>query len=444
MVQVSFIHCSDVHLGYQQFNKEERFGDFGKAFAQVVDYALENRVDFVLISGDFFHKRAINAETLGQAMDLLSPLKSGCIPVVAIEGNHDKALYLDKSSWLSFLNRQGYLKLLKPEFVDGRVRISGWDEEKKEGTFIDVAGVRIYGLGYLGATTNQRLREAAEQVEAGEDFTIMMLHGAVDKFLLQDLGGISREILENYRGKVDYFALGHIHSRQELDEWIYNPGSLECCHLNEAGQEKGFYHVLVEEKKKEVRYMPSRRRAVRRFSIDISGAPDAGAVNAKVLEKLLEQDLPSLHRPMLLVTIYGNIPFSSLAVDTDTLANQIKDKFDCLVVEVVNNANLPQKPEENYAIQNLSREEIERQVLARLIGEQRPEWRNYGNELVDLTLQVKNAVLNGTGPGEVAALATRMARQIPLVGIDVPEYKTEDNSRNIEDDFQKRGTGGEN
>lgn len=60
----SFIHCADLHLG-EPF-RDIRMGSSGpwneqigkatfKAFEKVVDAALENRVDAILISGDVYN-----------------------------------------------------------------------------------------------------------------------------------------------------------------------------------------------------------------------------------------------------------------------------------------------------------------------------------------------------------------------------------------------------
>ena len=87
---MKFIHVADLHLGYEQYNLRERMVDFASAFKQVVDFAINKKVDFVLISGDLFDKRDINADTLEQADVLINKLKKANIKVIAIEGNHDK------------------------------------------------------------------------------------------------------------------------------------------------------------------------------------------------------------------------------------------------------------------------------------------------------------------------------------------------------------------
>lgn len=420
---VKFIHVSDVHLGHQQFNLEHRFLDFGQAFRQVIDKALEEKVDFIIIGGDFFHKRAIDAETLRQAMELLEPLRQAEIPVIAIEGNHDKAFYQEKSSWLNLLNSLGYLRLLKPQFHEGKPVFTKWSREAS-GCVTEVAGVQIIGLGYLGATTAHRLSELGQEhtfrAVAGESidsrpFTIMVLHAAIDKLLGQDLGGVKKEVLEGFRGKVDYLALGHIHARQEIDDWVFNPGSLENCHIDEAkeGREKGFYLVTVEGHKKNVQYINSNPRKVALKSIDISGALNPGEVRERVLKEIRRTGLEEFDQPLLQLVLKGEIDFSSITIDIAALTREIKEVTGCLYVEIQNHANLPSQEVESINGCTKSRNEIESQVLKQLVRTHCPDFREQAEELADLILKIKDAALTGEPPEEILNEISKRAEALP-------------------------------
>lgn len=410
--EVNFIHVSDVHLGHQQFNLEERFNDFGQSFASVVNYALEHKVDFMVIGGDFFHKRAINAETLKQALALLQPLKDAHIPVLAIEGNHDKAFYQDKVSWLKLLNSMDYLKLLKPVYEQGKISLTPWDINK-DGCLTELAGIRIIGLGYLGATTEQRLLEIAEQLTPSNNFTLLLLHAAVNKFLAQDLGGVKKEVLTQFHDKVDYLALGHIHARDE-DGWFFNPGSLENCHIDEAkaDREKGFYHVTVHGKEKTVQYIPAQPRPVKLLNIDISEALDPDTVYQKVWSAVSDLTSETI-KPMVQITLQGAVDFSTLAIDTGTLAREIKEKYNCLYVEVQNNANIPIDENNGLNRGTINRADIEKQVLTQLINRRYPEYREHQNDLVNLVLTIKEAALSGEKPEEIINALTPLAKLLP-------------------------------
>ncbi|MDL5502275.1 MAG: DNA repair exonuclease, partial [Candidatus Methanoperedens sp.] len=154
---MNFIHASDFHLGYAQYGLEERFRDYARAFQSVIKYAIEHRVEFILISGDFFHKRNINAPTYLQAYKVLSELKerSPSTQVYAIEGNHDLAFHRDGKSWLEILNSQGLLRLIRlKEGVSG---------VKLMGDYVELENVRVFGVRYLGSNTGSIIPQIADE-----------------------------------------------------------------------------------------------------------------------------------------------------------------------------------------------------------------------------------------------------------------------------------------
>jgi DNA repair exonuclease SbcCD nuclease subunit len=142
---ITFLHFSDVHLGYQQYGDRERFNDFGRAFLKAVDVAIEEQVDFVLISGDLFHKSAIDPPTLLQAANGIEGLRNAGISVVAIAGNHDRAKYRDRFSWLDYLAERGYIALLSPSFEQAGIVLNPWDGHA--GAYVDFGPVRVIALG---------------------------------------------------------------------------------------------------------------------------------------------------------------------------------------------------------------------------------------------------------------------------------------------------------
>lgn len=426
MREVSFLHCADIHLGYQQYNEPQRAEDFAAAFRQVSASALERQVDFVLIAGDFFHKRAINAETLQQAIELLAPLKEAGIPVVAIEGNHDKAFYQDRGSWLGFLNKQKYLCLLTPFYQEGRLALLPWDEETRAGSFMDLQGVRIYGAGYLGVTTPARVAEAAQLMGEKERFTIFMLHSAVNMPKSYDMGGLKSEELEAFKGKVDYVALGHIHSRQETDGWLYNPGSLECVHLDEyaPGKEKGFYHVTLKPPGPVTEYIPSRFRPVLRCRFELSACAGPEEAAERILS-LLAQEGPAAGAQVQ-ITLAGEIAFNPLSLDLNGITQRIKAEFALLYAEIINNLNLPAAGSlERGGL--LQREELERHVFAEILSRQKGWEEGELAEAVILTQKIKEAILSGETEEEALHLLVEAGERL-LGEVTAPEAPRDDDA----------------
>ena len=151
---MKFLHLADIHLGCRRYNLEERTKDFFRAWYDVIEqHAIPNRVDFLLIAGDFFDRRNIDPQAMNHAIAGLERLKEAGIPVVAIEGNHDQRDAVSEHSWMRSLSEWGYVKLLEPtRDAEGHLTLVPWNEEERTGSYIDIADARIFGSHWYGAS----------------------------------------------------------------------------------------------------------------------------------------------------------------------------------------------------------------------------------------------------------------------------------------------------
>src|SRR5204863_7381735 len=148
--------------------------------------------------GDLFNKRAIDALTLIHAIEGLKKLKEKHIPVIAIEGNHDRSYYRDGISWLQFLCHQEYLTLLAPTMRDGAPVLSYWQSGTMRGSHIDLlgGGLRVYGLPWQGAATNRSMEGLANALEASRaqeeteriEYRLLMRHTGLEGIVLRIQG----------------------------------------------------------------------------------------------------------------------------------------------------------------------------------------------------------------------------------------------------------------
>lgn len=402
MVLKSFIHCSDLHLGNMQYNNQDRFEDFGKAFLHIAEYAIQNNVDFMLISGDMFNKRNINAMTLIQAMQILDKLRQANIQVLAIEGNHDKAFREDKISWMQFLSEKNYIKLLKPDFQSNDIYLHEWNSKKlNHGAYIETDNARIYGVGYLGATTGQRIQQIANKIKNDGKFTIMMLHAAIQSMAKMELGGLKHDEVEVLRDSIDYLALGHLHHRNEIDDWAFNPGAPECWDIAESDYEKGFYHVILDiygTNKKQVRFIKSKRRDTYRKEIDISGSKNSSEIETKIWNNIEHNIIANMNKPVVQLLLVGKIDFDPTEIDVSSIGKRFQNEYNCLVTEVINNANLfINKYNKGKA---LDRESIEREVVLDLIR-QTSKFSDSDEKIAELALKIKDMVLDKNSVHEI-------------------------------------------
>ena len=89
---MKFAHLADTHLGYRQFGLYEREKDFYEVFEKITDKIIEEKVDFVIHSGDLFDNSRPSPLALLTFQKCLIKFKNANIPVYAIAGNHDSVL----------------------------------------------------------------------------------------------------------------------------------------------------------------------------------------------------------------------------------------------------------------------------------------------------------------------------------------------------------------
>jgi len=394
------MHCADIHLGRQQFNSEQRWLDFGISLKYIIDTSIEKKVDYILLSGDFFHERTINAKTLSLSNQLLSKAKEANIEVIAIEGNHDKAPYKDGQSWLEYLEKIGLIKLLTLSYdEDGAPLMLPY--ENGAGNVLIHDGFRIIGLGYLGATTPKRIAQIKDAIEHFDGYTVVMLHAAVDTLLGQSLGGFKGEALKEFE-YVDYFALGHIHSRYEGENW-YNPGAPEYVHLDEAkgkngiSPEKGFYHVVVDASNAEINYIESKKRRVIYKEINVSHCSTPTEVKEYALAEIgVYKDTEAI----LYARLVGNAPFSPIEIDMYNIEEELTIEPMFFYCELINMCSLKGAKSEQLNVE-LDKDEIERIVYRAILDEKYPQ-NALKEGIEDLIVSIKAGVLSGEEPEQIA------------------------------------------
>ncbi len=405
---ITFLHLSDVHLGYQQYGDRERFNDFGRAFLKAVDSAVAKQVDFVLISGDLFHKSAIDPPTLLQAANGIDSLRNAGISVVAIAGNHDRTKYRDHISWLDYLAERGYITLLSPSFEEAGIVLKPWDGHA--GAYLDFGSVRVIGVPYLGSSIKTVVAELPTALDAIRDenvlFTILMMHAGLEGEMLHVTGELTQNELNSLREHIDYLALGHFHKPFERQDWIFNPGSLETCGMDERRWKGGSYYVTVDADNGPVhtfRRIKSARRPFHRLSIKVDGYKEPvhlyDGIRAS-LENGFFQWTQEDQKPVVEINLEGILGFDRGDLDLKFIEDLVKESISPLLVRVKNNTR-PVEFEISTS-EHYTRPQLERGVLQDLIRRD-SRFRGAAEQLADLMVQVKEMALIGSAPEAIVA-----------------------------------------
>jgi DNA repair protein SbcD/Mre11 len=338
-----FLHLADIHLGFDRYDSKERTADFFYALQEAIQtYAIDEQVDFVLIVGDLFEHRAIQPATLNQAQVCLRQLQDAGIPVLAIEGNHDNRPYGTKTSWIRYLADWDLLILLEPgDMSAGEAFYQPWDPETKRGGYIDLpCGIRVLGSQWYGSAAPRAIEQIASAIQAlppGPDHTILMFHHGLEGQIARYSGALRYAEVEPLKDVgVDYLALGHIHKSYMVENWIFNPGSLEANSIEESRYERGVY--LVEINGNGITAALKRdyfNRPVVRLSVTMRGQESLEEVEqlaiAQVQHALESGRIDPGDAPIVELRIEGQVGFERLDLDVRKLQQQLQQMSGALI-----------------------------------------------------------------------------------------------------------------
>jgi DNA repair protein SbcD/Mre11 len=270
---LKFIHTADLHLDspFKGMSNiplkifEEMKESTFLAFQEIVDTAIKEKVDFVLIVGDMFDEEARSLKAQLKARQAFEQLKEHDIDVFLSFGNHD---HLGGT----------YFRMEYPNnvhiFTSETVETIPYFKNHEH-------FANIYGFSYeKKAITTGKVNEFFPTDE--DVFHIGMLHGSLSSikehnvyapFKISELTSIS----------MDYWALGHIHKCEVLhdDPFVVYPGNIQGRHMKETG-EKGFYLVQLDKDSCELNFRPSHQIQFIKKHLDTSSITTIDQLEKKI------------------------------------------------------------------------------------------------------------------------------------------------------------------
>jgi len=407
-------HAADIHLGRRRLEGRLPDNDIVAAFRFIAQEAIREKADVFLLAGDLFDRPQVEPPHLRQAQEILRLLKNAAIPVIAIEGNHDKQFVnTDAPTWVRFLADDDLVMLLRPEFHSEGVWLNEWNTESRTGAWVEINGVRFVGAGYLGAATPNKVRQIIDQMPTGKA-QVLLLHAGPEYFVGEG-GGFSKEDLQLLKDKVCYLALGHIHKPMLYGGWACNPGSPENCDLREAGYSHGKdgkpvgrgYAVLEIDPNRadqplalEIRSNP--RRPCLRVELDCNafGSKTKNGADAFMAAavKAIKQVNPD-KTAVIELMLTGSLNLNRIALDLNKAALEIAEQAGVFAVAIdTTRLNIGNGFDAGGAAgaDLLPRDELERRAILQLVDEQ-PLWglTEERQAFADLFYELKELVRGG-------------------------------------------------
>jgi len=222
-------HIADTHLGYRQYNLDERENDFYEAFNEAIDKAIEERADILIHSGDLFDSPTPPIKALYVFKNALRKI-NGKMKIYTVLGDHDTP------------KRRGM-----PPHKLFDIRVLGIGKLEWE----ELEGVLIAGISNLRGKGILLLKEELKKFDKiAEKYnkSILIAHQAIQKYLPFEGAYELKE--DDLPRKATYYAFGHLHSRLTAkfsNGYFAYAGSTEITRKDEINswkkKGKGFYIV---------------------------------------------------------------------------------------------------------------------------------------------------------------------------------------------------------
>jgi hypothetical protein len=331
-----FLHLADVHLdtpfaGRTPHVRAALRRASRTAFGRAVDCALAERVDAVLIAGDLFDGVRLSFETERFLLDELLRLERAGIPVVYATGNHDPGREGGRAGQLVWPANV----VVVPDGSPRRIAVRDADAR--------VTG-HVTAAGHAGP---RELRDLAAGFPRPAEHRpeVALLHARV-------VGSRDEEAHEPYapvelatlqRAGYHYWALGHVHVRQELSRApaVHYPGNLQGRTHMESGAKGGLLVELDPDGRADVAFRPF--APVRWETLELAGLDGVATLDGLVGAVRRRWDDARTADPspgtewMVRVVLRGGAPLWSELADPDnieTLARELAEHLGALEVEV--------------------------------------------------------------------------------------------------------------
>jgi len=248
---VRLLHLADVHLdtafeGRSAALREHLRDALRTAFERAVDCAIDEAVHAVLLAGDLFDDDRLSVATEAFLIDQVGRLDDAGIDVVYATGNHDPGGSGFRAAQIDWPDRFHYVDTRTPTTIP----LTGPDGEPR---------ATVVAAGHVDAHEDTNLAARFPAAD-GPGPTIGLLHAHVTSARrVEAHDRYAPCTVEDLRAPgYDYWALGHVHTRQQVDEAVpaWYPGNLQGRSPRETGARGGLLVMLAPDRPPDVAFRP--------------------------------------------------------------------------------------------------------------------------------------------------------------------------------------------
>ena len=300
MVRIVITGDNHLNLYNQKLGSKlsERRSRIGHAWWKTVQYAIDNKADVYINTGDLFDQLSPRNPPRATVIDAFKQLKDAGVQSFIIAGNHESPRS----------EKEG----LSPHALLKRAGLAHVFENRLEfeQEIIEVQGIRI---SIAGLSYNRNLDQREDPLEdkripAGAELNIAVLHYSIEGIAppIWEEPSIKLSSIEA-NGDIQLYAMGHIHQHYETkvnDSHILYPGGTERYNFGESEKETGFI-VVDYGSELDIRYIPTESQPMKQVKLHTSHM-DHGDINGSI-SSVIEEN--SHEDGLFQLVLEGSIPF---------------------------------------------------------------------------------------------------------------------------------------
>lgn len=367
---IRFIHTADLHLGAPFSGLRTQSPRWAStlltaiptAFQRMIDVAITEAVDFVIIAGDIFDSARPSYADFTLFMNGLQQLAAADIPVYCCTGNHDPL-----SSWSAeygtLPSNTHLFSVETPSFFTFIKGDDGCDRRDDAGDGVrgahnavsasDPIRVVLGGRGYYARSFPQD-RDVSEGITWANccealpgpyepDFTIGVIHTGLNI----DPTRSPVEPRELMRRGLDYWACGHIHQKVLIppDAPVI---AFSGCPQGRAIQETGDHGILLvtlsDDEPNRVEFIPTAPVVWQRFEVDVSSCETITQIQEKIQATQFALNARSHAQHMICrVRLIGTTALHAQLTDQvrEDIRRALNDSYDFFFIDAITGATRP-------------------------------------------------------------------------------------------------------
>lgn len=319
MNKIKVLHCADLHFDtpFKELSKEvsdTSKNELLEVFKNIIDLAIDENIEVLLIAGDVFDNLTVNKNTLFFISDQIRRINN--IKVFISPGNHDP--YNEKS----FYNMINW-----PE----NVYIFKGDMEFKE---VKELNLIVWGAGFRNNYENETLLRGVNV--DNDKINIMILHGEIASTSSKNEYN-PIYINDIYNSNIDYIALGHRHKFSGILKEGMTTYAYSGCPQGRGFDEEGEKGVIIGEVYRggtDLRFFPVCKRKYVTKEINITGSNNYDEVIFKILSDLSDEEI---NKNFYKIILKGELK-EHFNLKENLLIEKLKNKF--YYIKIINNTSI--------------------------------------------------------------------------------------------------------